>query len=139
MLMCFELASRPKVNFHKNRFVGIRVAGSALGIFVSLLNYRTMEIPFTYLEIPIGSNPWKEATWMPMVLKMQSKQSAWKHKHLYLGEQIFLINSILFAHPLECLGMSLKNLLGPKGTSYWGRGKRKKRNFHGLVGKGSVN
>jgi len=56
MLRCFELASSVKVNFNKTKLGGFDVLHSKLLRFSEILNFRTMNIPFIYLGMPIGGN-----------------------------------------------------------------------------------
>lgn len=82
LLRCFELAFGLKINFHKSRLAMVGVVGDFEDQATSFLNYRSMEIPFVYFGIPIRLNPKKEATWEPILSRMRSKLSTWKHKIL---------------------------------------------------------
>ncbi|RZB52486.1 Leucine-rich repeat extensin-like protein 4 [Glycine soja] len=47
----------------KGKLGGIAVEEGLIGRYASLLNCRSMGLPFTYLGIPIGANPSKEDMW----------------------------------------------------------------------------
>lgn len=52
--------------------------------WVNLLNCRTMEIPFSYLGLPINVNPKVETTWRPVIDKL-------KREGIYLKSQKVII------------------------------------------------
>nr|KYP41921.1 hypothetical protein KK1_036692 [Cajanus cajan] len=70
MLRCFELVSSLKVNFFKSRFGGVGLSQEELEGFSSIMNYKILSFPFTYLGIPIGENPREDRTWNPVVEKV---------------------------------------------------------------------
>lgn len=50
---------------------------------------------FTFLGLPIGSNPRSISTWTPLVKKVKDCLSCWKGRLLSLGNRITLIKSVL--------------------------------------------
>nr|KYP41653.1 LINE-1 reverse transcriptase isogeny [Cajanus cajan] len=73
ILRCFELVSGLKVNFHESRCGAIGTDQHVLVRFATLLNCKIMDMPFNYLELPIGANPRKLATWNPVIQKFKKK------------------------------------------------------------------
>lgn len=60
--------------------------------------------PFIYLDIPIGTNPMRIATWkQPIIGKNRERLSYWKSRHLSSGGRIVLINSVLSNLPIYFL------------------------------------
>jgi len=47
-----------------------------------------MDIPFTYLDVPIGTNPNHSQTWQPVMKKFKKKLSAWNNRNLPIGEDM---------------------------------------------------
>lgn len=56
MLRSFELMSGLKVNFSKSKLAGVCMNGNEISRLARLLNCGTMELPFTYLGIPVGAS-----------------------------------------------------------------------------------
>lgn len=57
IMRCFELVSGLKVDFHKSNFGAIGVE-ERMGLrFAQILNCRLLSLPFTYVRVPIGTNP----------------------------------------------------------------------------------
>ena len=100
MLRCYKPLSILKVNFFKSTFGGIRAGTNTLESFANILNCKLMLVPFTYVDVPVGTNPRRECTWAPIVKKFEKKLSSWKHKLLSLAGRVFLINFVLTSLPL---------------------------------------
>lgn len=94
MFRCFKLVSGLKVNFFKRNFGGLRIGNLTSKRYANLLNCRILCVPFTYLGIPIGVNPWLAATWQWM-FKFSKKLSRQKHRTLSFVGRICLINYML--------------------------------------------
>jgi len=56
ILKCFELGYELKVNFNKTKIGGIGVSVDLLFRFARMLNCNVMNLPCTYLGMPIGGN-----------------------------------------------------------------------------------
>lgn len=85
MLQLFEVASRLKVNFHKSQLVDVNVHNAWIQEAAVRLNCKVGCIPFKYLELPVGANPKRLSTWVPVVEKVRDKLSSWKSKSLSFG------------------------------------------------------
>jgi len=57
ILGCFELSSGLKVNFYKSKIGAIGVDRYEVKMYSDILHCSLMDIPFTYLGLPIGGNP----------------------------------------------------------------------------------
>jgi hypothetical protein len=58
-LVIFESLSGLKVNFNKSLLVGNNISDSWLYEAVTVLSCKVGKIPFMYLGLPIGGNPWR--------------------------------------------------------------------------------
>ena len=56
ILICFELTTSLRVNFHKSSIGAIGVDLSKLNCFANVLNCNKMNIPFTCLGLLVGGN-----------------------------------------------------------------------------------
>lgn len=62
----FELALVLWVNFHKSSLIGINVDPFFLVLVDNFLDSTIESLPFKYLGMPVGANPWLESTWKPL-------------------------------------------------------------------------
>ena len=78
ILRCFEIASRLKVNFHKTKLGSIGMQNRMIERFSIMLNCMTMNIPFLYLGIKVGTNHRKKVFWNDMIINIRKRLSKWK-------------------------------------------------------------
>lgn len=100
VLRLFELASRLKINFLKSSCGGVAVQGDSLCRYISMLNCRSMNLPFSYLGLIVGGNPRRIEFWNPVVQKLRKKLSFWRRRALSFEGCIFLLKSVLTTMPL---------------------------------------
>ena len=67
------------------------------------LNYSQLVFPFSYLGIPMGSNPKSWSVWQPIISKFDAKLAKWKQRYLSIDGRITLINFVLTALPIYLL------------------------------------
>ena len=53
------------------------------------------KIPFMYLGLPIGGNPWSLEFWEPIVNRIKSRLSGWNSRFLSFGGRLILLKSVL--------------------------------------------
>ncbi|MCH81167.1 LINE-1 reverse transcriptase like, partial [Trifolium medium] len=56
--------------------------------------------PFNYLGLPVGANPHRYSTWVPMLEAIRRRLGAWGNKYISLGGRIVLINAVLSSIPI---------------------------------------
>ncbi|KAK2369401.1 hypothetical protein QL285_082539 [Trifolium repens] len=100
LLRSFELVSDLKINFIKSKLYGVNVVPSFLAAGSAFLSCRSDTLPFKFLGKPVGANPRRQATWKPIVEKMEKRLSSWSSRHLSYGGRVTLINSVLSSLPL---------------------------------------
>lgn len=100
ILRCFELVYGLKVNFHKSKLGGMCISGDRLLGFASILNCRTMDIPFVYHGLMVGGNPRKASIRDGFLEECRSKLAKWKSKNLSFGDRIYLIKSDFSSLPI---------------------------------------
>ncbi|MCH82363.1 LINE-1 reverse transcriptase like [Trifolium medium] len=100
LLRGFELASGLKVNFWKSCLIGINVGDSFMDMACTFLNCIRGGLPFKYLGLPVGANPRRLSTWVPLLEKIRKKLNNWGNKHISLGGRVVLINSVLNSIPI---------------------------------------
>ncbi|MCH92906.1 putative non-LTR retroelement reverse transcriptase, partial [Trifolium medium] len=75
--------------------MGINVSDSFMETACSFLNCIHGGVPFKYLGLPVGANPRRMSTWVPLLDRLRNKLNSWGNKHLSLGGRLVLINSVL--------------------------------------------
>lgn len=92
-----------------------------------------MLLPFIYLGFPIRVNPIKEATWVPILTRIKSKLSWWKHKNPSMAGRICLINSVLNSTPFfylsffRILALVAKKIIGYQWHFLWGENDKRRK------------
>ncbi|MCI07517.1 LINE-1 reverse transcriptase like, partial [Trifolium medium] len=56
--------------------------------------------PFNYLGLPVGANPQRYSTWVPMLEAIRRRLGAWGNKYISLGGRNVLINAVLSSIPI---------------------------------------
>ena len=100
ILRCFEITSGLKINFAKNQFGAISKFDQWRRVAVEFLNCSMQSMPFSYLGIPIGTNPRHSAIWDPVIRKCETKLARWKQRYIYFGGRVTIINAVLTALPI---------------------------------------
>jgi len=98
--MCYEIASRLKINFHKLKLAGVNVESSSIGVYAKTLNCTLMRVPFKYMGIEVGGKPRKKQFSKPILNKLRDKLCVWNERFMSLAGRICLIKSILTVVPL---------------------------------------
>lgn len=96
MLWSFELVSDLKINFAKSCFGAFGVSEE----WVKNAADRLLLLPFSYLGIPIGTNPRWSKTWDPIIVKCEKRLNKWRQRYLSFGGRVTLIKSILNSIPI---------------------------------------
>jgi hypothetical protein len=75
------------------------------------LNCNVGSLPFTYLGLLVGANPWRESTWKPLLESLAKKLGVWRNRFISSGGRVVLLNSVLNSIPnfyLSFLKLPLK-------------------------------
>ena len=140
MLRCFELSSGLRVNFHKSKIGAIGVDRYEVKMYLNILHCSIMEIPFTYLSLPIGGNQSRCSFWEPVLAKIRKKLSVWKGRNLSFAGRVCLIKSVINAIPLFFLSFFkvpvgvCKEITNLQRKFLWGW-EQKGGKLHGLAGR----
>ncbi|CAJ2644735.1 unnamed protein product [Trifolium pratense] len=128
VLRSFELVSGLKVNFFKSKLYGINLDDSFLRASSSFLHCGVDSIPFRFLGIPVGANPRRKATWLPIIDSMKKRLGVWNSRLLSIGGRVTLINSVLSSLPLYFFSFFkapvcvLKEMVSIQRNFLWGGG-----------------
>ncbi|XP_058777002.1 uncharacterized protein LOC131651355 [Vicia villosa] len=83
------------VNYHKSKLIGININ---LNLLRSAANFHACSVEdnnFTFLGIPIGSNPRRILFWNPLINRLKRRLNGWKGRLLSLGGRITLLKAVL--------------------------------------------
>jgi len=133
ILRCFEITSGLKINFAKNQFGAICKFDQWRRVAVEFLNCSMQSMPFSYLDILIGTNPRHSAIWDPVIRKCEEKLARWKQKHVSFGGRVTLINSVLTTLPIYFLSFFkipnkvIDKLINIQRRFLWGGGLEQKK------------
>ncbi|CAJ2652296.1 unnamed protein product [Trifolium pratense] len=128
VLRSFELVSGLKVNFFKSKLYGINLDDSFLRASSSFLHCGVDSIPFRFLGIPVGANPRRKATWLPIIDSMKKRLGVWNSRLLSIRGRVTLINSVLSSLPLYFFSFFkapvcvLKEMVSIQRNFLWGGG-----------------
>jgi len=103
VLILFEALSGLKVNFSKSQLVGVNVPESWLSEAALVLRCRVGCLPFVYLGLPIGGKAHRLDFWKSLILRINSRLSGWKTKHLSLGSRFVLLKFVMSSLPVYAL------------------------------------
>ncbi|KAL5137899.1 Transposon TX1 uncharacterized protein [Glycine soja] len=102
-IRCFEMVSGLKINYAKSQFGCLGKSEGWCRDAAHFLNYSQLVFPFSYLGIPMGSNPKSWSVWQPIISKFDAKLAKWKQRYLSIDGRITLINFVLTALPIYLL------------------------------------
>ncbi|CAJ2658171.1 unnamed protein product [Trifolium pratense] len=94
----------------------------------SFLHCGVDSIPFRFLGIPVGANPRRKATWLPIIDSMKKRLGVWNSLLLSIGGRVALINSVLSSLPLYFFSFLkasvcvLKEMMSIQRNILWGGG-----------------
>uniref|UniRef100_A0A2N9GDX6 Reverse transcriptase domain-containing protein n=1 Tax=Fagus sylvatica TaxID=28930 RepID=A0A2N9GDX6_FAGSY len=94
----FEAVSGLKINFNKSEMVPV---GSVPNLedLAGIMGCKIIQLPMTYLGLPLGANFKSKSIWDPILEKIERKLSGWQHMYLSKGGRITLIKSTLSSLP----------------------------------------
>ena len=70
-----------------------------------LMECRRIQLPFTYLGIPLGANTRKAASWQHVLDKVQQRLKSWKSSSLSKAGRLVMIKSVLNSLPIYYLSL----------------------------------
>jgi hypothetical protein len=112
LLICFELLSGLKINYHKSEVIVMGVDSHEQFRVAHLLNCKEGEFPFKYLGFPISDKKLTIADLEPVVATVGSRVDPWQGRFMSSAARLILTESCLSSIPLHSMSL----FLPPKGT-----------------------
>ena len=78
ILYSFQSFSGLTVNYDKSGIIAIGKEDEWAAMAADLLKCKVVQLPITYLGVPLGANMRKIASWQPVVDKVQQRLASWK-------------------------------------------------------------
>ena len=105
VLYSFQSFSGLTVNYTKS---GLIVLGREEGwatMAANMLGCNLVQLPTTYLGVPLGANMRKYSSWQPVLLKVQQRLATWKANCLSRPGKLVLIKAVINSLPLYYLSL----------------------------------
>nr|GEZ69230.1 RNA-directed DNA polymerase, eukaryota, reverse transcriptase zinc-binding domain protein [Tanacetum cinerariifolium] len=89
--------------------------------------------PFSYLDLPIGSNTSRIANWQILIDRFKARLSGWKANLLFIGGHLTLIKpelgslGIYYFSIFKALEMVIKSLESLRANFFWGSHESSKK------------
>lgn len=96
----FELAFGLFLNLNKSKVFGINLEEDFLRSALNFLACSVGAVPFNFLGIQVGANPWRRASSNNLLGKMRKKIFKWHGKHMSIGSRVVVLNTILTNLPI---------------------------------------
>ena len=100
----FEAISGLKINLSKSEMVPVGNV-SDLNSLAAILGCKTVQLPMTYLGLPLGAKFKSKSIWDPILEKMERKLAGWQRMYLSKGGRVTLIKSTLSSLPTYFLSL----------------------------------
>jgi hypothetical protein len=107
ILLCFELLSGMKINFHKSEVIVMGVAPEEEERVARLLNCKRGSFPFTYLGFTMSDHKLSIADNEPLVDVMGKGAAPWQGRFMSSAARLTLIDACLSNLPMHTMGLFL--------------------------------
>jgi hypothetical protein len=105
ILICFELLSGLKINYHKSEVVVMGVDAQEQARVANLLNFREGAFPFRYLGFPMSDKKHTIADMEPVVATFGGRMEPWQGRFLSSASRLILTDSCLSSLPLHTMSL----------------------------------
>jgi len=105
VLLSFQAFSGLVVNFHKTGMLAIGKEEEWGQQAANLIECKLVQLPMTYLGIPLGASMRKRASWQCIIDKIHKKLQTWKCCCLSRAGRVVLVKSVLNSLPIYYLSL----------------------------------
>ena len=114
ILLSFYSFSGLEVNYDESGIIALGEEDSWAQSIAAKLGCQVVQLPFTYLGVPLGANMRKYPSWRPIIDKVQQRLSSWKATCLSKAGRLVFIKAVLNSLPIYYLS----NFKLPKRVAY---------------------
>ena len=105
LLSIFQDFSGLAVNYAKTGLIVIGKDAQWAEEAATTLQCSRVELPITYLGVPLGANMNRAASWQPIIERIQNRLSSWKPSCLSRAGKLTLIRAVLNSLPVYYLSI----------------------------------
>ncbi|GMI94762.1 hypothetical protein HRI_003145500 [Hibiscus trionum] len=105
LLKGFEYALGLRLNLQKSNLIGINLSTDTLEGWAVKVNCSTVNLPCTYLGLPLGCSKNSVALSAPVVEKFKKRMAGWKAKLMSFSGRIVLVKSVLSNLPVYYMSL----------------------------------
>jgi hypothetical protein len=135
ILLCFELLSGLKINFHKSEVIVMGVEAEKQARVARILNCKQGCFPFTYLGFSMSDHKLSIADMEPLVATVGKRAAPWQGRFMSSTARLTLIDACLSNLPLHSMALFLladgthAGFDKHRNRFFW-EGQGTKRKFH---------
>jgi hypothetical protein len=107
LLLCFELLSGLKINFHKSEVIVMGVEPGEQARIARLINFKQGKFPFTYMGFTISDHKLSIVDNEPLVTLVGKRAAPWKGQFMSSAARLTLIDACLSSLPLHTMVLFL--------------------------------
>jgi hypothetical protein len=107
ILLCFELLSGMKINFHRSEVIVMGVAPEEEARFARLLNCKRGCFTFTYLGFTMSDHKLSISDNEPLVVVVGKRAAPWQGRFMSLAARLTLIDACMSNLPMHTMGLFL--------------------------------
>jgi hypothetical protein len=107
ILLCFELLSGMKINFHKSEVIVMGVVPEEEERVARLLNCKRGSFPFTYLGFTMSDHKLSISYNEPLVAIVGKSAAPWQGRFMSSAARLTLIDACLSNLPMHTMGLFL--------------------------------
>ena len=93
------------MNYAKSGLVVLGKEESWAVMAADVLKCKLVQLPITYLGVPLGANMRKFSSWQPVIAKIQQRLASWKASCLSRAGKLALIKAVLSSLPVYYLSL----------------------------------
>ena len=105
ILLSFQTYSGLAVNYSKSAILVFGKEEEWANEIARQLECRLVQLPITYLGVPLGSNMRKVSSWQCVIDKIQNRLNSWKGKCISRAGRVVLIKAVLSSLPIYYLSL----------------------------------
>jgi len=105
VLLSFQAFSGLAVNYSKSGLLVFGKGDQWANMVANHLACQLVQLPCTYLGVPLGANMRKMSSWQPVIDRVQSRLNSWKGTYISRAGRVVLIKAVLQSLPLYYLSL----------------------------------
>jgi len=105
ILFSFQSFSGLTVNYAKSGIVVIGKDVNWAEMAAAELQCNLVELPITYLGVPLGASMSRFSSWQPIIERIQNRLSSWKASCISRAGKLILIKAVLSSLPVYYLSI----------------------------------